>query len=44
MTPEELRLIQEEGEGYLIEFNETPAHLDKEMVAFANNCKPPVLF
>ena len=26
----------EEGEGYLLEFKEKPAHLDREMVAFAN--------
>jgi len=36
MKPEELKLIQEEGEGFLIEFKEKPAHIDREMVAFAN--------
>jgi len=36
MTEKELRLILEEGEGYKIEFKETFAGLDKEMVAFAN--------
>ncbi len=36
MKPDELKLILEEGEGYLIKFKETPSHIDKEMVAFAN--------
>ncbi|MBT7260266.1 MAG: hypothetical protein HN888_04010 [Desulfobacula sp.] len=36
MKPDELNLILEEGEGYLIEFKEKPSHIDKEMVAFAN--------
>ena len=36
MKTEELELILEEGEGYLIEFKEKPAQIDREMVAFAN--------
>jgi len=36
MNEKELQLILEEGEGYKIEFKETPLGLDKEMVAFAN--------
>jgi len=36
MTEKELELILEEGEGYRIEFKESLAGLDKEMVAFAN--------
>ncbi len=36
MKAEELKLILEEGEGYLVEFKEKPAHIDREMVAFAN--------
>jgi len=36
MKAEELTLILAEGEGYLIEFKEKPAHIDREMVAFAN--------
>jgi ATP-dependent DNA helicase RecG len=36
MTEKELELVLEDGEGYRIEFKETLAGLDKEMVAFAN--------
>ena len=36
MKTEDLKLILEEGEGYLIEFKEKPANIDREMVAFAN--------
>jgi ATP-dependent DNA helicase RecG len=36
MESKELKLIQEEGEGFLIEFKEKPSNLDKEIVAFAN--------
>ena len=37
MNKEELRLILEEGEGYRIEFKESLANLDKELVSFANS-------
>ena len=37
MDRKELQLILEEGEGYRIEFKESPAGIDKEMVAFANS-------
>lgn len=36
MNLKELQLILEEGEGYKIEFKESPSGIDKEMVAFAN--------
>jgi len=36
MKSEELQLILEEGEGYKIEFKESLAAIDKEMIAFAN--------
>ena len=36
MDAEELRQILEEGEGQRIEFKESLANLDKELVAFAN--------
>ena len=37
MNKKELQLILEEGEGYRIEFKDSLAHIDKEMVAFANS-------
>lgn len=36
MTEKELQLILQEGEGYRIEFKESPNSIDKEFVAFAN--------
>ncbi|MEK6572260.1 MAG: RNA-binding domain-containing protein, partial [Bacteroidota bacterium] len=36
MTQKELQLILQEGEGYRIEFKESPNSIDKELVAFAN--------
>ena len=36
MNSKELQQIIEEGEGYLIEFKEKMANIDKEMVSFAN--------
>lgn len=36
MDAEELQQILEEGEGQRIEFKESLANLDKELVAFAN--------
>ena len=36
MNPKELKQITEEGEGYLVEFKEKAANIDKEMVSFAN--------
>ncbi|MBN2770566.1 MAG: putative DNA binding domain-containing protein [Spirochaetes bacterium] len=36
MNKKELKFILQEGEGYLIEFKEKVANLDKEMVSFAN--------
>ncbi len=36
MDAQELRQILEEGEGQRIEFKESLANLDKELVAFAN--------
>jgi len=36
MKYKDLNLIIEEGEGYLIEFKEKVANIDKEMVSFAN--------
>ncbi len=38
MNEQELQLILEEGEGQEIEFKESLANLDKELVAFANSC------
>ncbi|NIA03154.1 MAG: hypothetical protein GWP12_01240, partial [Nitrospirae bacterium] len=37
MIENELRQVIEEGEGYRIEFKESLANLDKELVAFANS-------
>ena len=37
MREEELQMILEEGEGYRIEFKESLANIDKELVAFANS-------
>lgn len=37
MNKNELRLILEEGEGYKIEFKESLANIDREIVAFANS-------
>ena len=37
MTREELQSALEEGEGYRIEFKESPFYIDKELVAFANS-------
>lgn len=37
MNKEELQLVLQEGEGYRIEFKESPAYIDKELVAFANS-------
>ncbi|RKX38625.1 MAG: hypothetical protein DRP20_02625 [Thermotogae bacterium] len=37
MNKKELQLVLEEGEGYKIEFKESLAGIDKEMVAFANS-------
>ena len=37
MNENELRQVIEEGEGYKIEFKESLANLDKELVAFANS-------
>ncbi|MHC9538580.1 MAG: RNA-binding domain-containing protein [Vulcanimicrobiota bacterium] len=37
MRSEKIALILEEGEGYKIEFKESPSSIDKEMVAFANS-------
>ena len=37
MIEYELRRVIEEGEGYKIEFKESLANLDKELVAFANS-------
>jgi len=34
---EEMQLVLEEGEGYKIEFKESLANIDKEIVAFANS-------
>ncbi len=36
MNSKELKQIIEDGEGYLIEFKEKVANIDKEMVSFAN--------
>ena len=36
MNPKELKQIIEDGEGYLIEFKEKLANIDKEMVSFTN--------
>ncbi len=36
MNPKELKQIIEDGEGYLVEFKEKAANIDKEMVSFAN--------
>ncbi|MDA3884495.1 MAG: putative DNA binding domain-containing protein, partial [Candidatus Delongbacteria bacterium] len=36
MNKKELKFILQEGEGYLIEFKERVANIDKEMVSFAN--------
>jgi ATP-dependent DNA helicase RecG len=36
MNPKELKQIIEDGEGYLVEFKEKVANIDKEMVSFAN--------
>ena len=37
MKEEEMQLVLEEGEGYEIEFKESLANIDKELVAFANS-------
>ena len=37
MNKNELQLILEEGEGYSIEFKESLANIDREIVAFANS-------
>ncbi|MEA1945471.1 MAG: ATP-binding protein, partial [Euryarchaeota archaeon] len=37
MKEEEMQLVLEEGEGYKIEFKESLANIDKEIVAFANS-------
>jgi len=37
MNEKELQLILEEGEGYRIEFKESPVNLEREFVAFANS-------
>ena len=37
MNENELQQVVEEGEGYKIEFKESLANLDKELVAFANS-------
>ncbi|HPG56299.1 MAG TPA: ATP-binding protein [Candidatus Wallbacteria bacterium] len=36
ISKKELEQIIQDGEGYRFEFKESAAHLDKEMVAFAN--------
>jgi len=36
LNKKELKFILQEGEGYLIEFKERVANIDKEMVSFAN--------
>ena len=36
ISKKELEQIIQDGEGYRFEFKESVAHLDKEMVAFAN--------
>ena len=43
MKKEELKLLREEGEGYLVEFKEKTANIDKEMVAFANGSGGKIL-
>ena len=43
MKKEDIELILEEGEGYLIEFKEKLSNIDKEMVAFANGSGGKIL-
>lgn len=44
MRKEELQLILEEGEGYKIEFKESLANIDRELVAFANSSGGRIFF